>query len=435
MNRFAVSSALVWCLLATSISACSSDSKSSAGTGGQGGQGAQGGQGGATGDVSPHTLSYDDPNIQYSGRILFSAGKAPRFSAPGVNLTVRFKGVGASMIVVDSAPSNSANYFEVVVDGDYDHGTKQKPDDSGIVPLVQDLPYGEHVLNIVKRTEASTGSVDFRSITVLGEPLAPPEKPAHKIEIIGDSISVGSGNEAADGSADCMMDYGRPFSNASKAYGPRIARTLGAEYHVTAVSGIGALRNYQCGDANVAPDPNAMPQVYDRTLIERADSPKWDTSLFVPDAVLMMIGTNDFSPDSCNKPALNETVDPTNYAAFIQVLGDFVTKLEGYYPDAEIFLTSSPMLHDGWPDATYTSDTSQRAAISSVAENVNTAQGNDKVHVILAAYDKTRYAGRGCGTHPNAYEHGIIAGLDASKPSDPLPPALILNPMKAVLGW
>lgn len=423
MKKSFARSALFLGVISCATLACSSDDKSPAD--GQPQAGAPSTAGGpATGDTSEHVYSYDDPNIVYSGRVLFTEGKAPRFSAPAVTISARFSGVSASMKIVDGAAV--ATYFDVIVDGDYAQAAKVKADDNGVAVLAQDLPYGEHELQVVKRTEASAGSVDFKSFTFAGEILPPPDRPAHKIEIIGDSISAGSGNEALNGSAQCNEDYSRPYSDASKAWGPVLARALDAEYHVTAVSGIGALRNYNCKNNDT------MPVVYDRVFLERADSPLYDHSQFVPDAVVMMIGTNDFAPADCNRIALNEEVDPESYAAFIETLSKFVGVLREDYPDAEIFLLSSPMLHDGWPDATFTSDTSQRAAISQVVEDLNaTDVGAGKLHVVLADYSKTKITGRGCGTHPNVFEHAIIGGADKSEVS----PELILNPVKSVMGW
>jgi hypothetical protein len=396
----------------------------------RGASGNNGGTGGSgpTGDTSSHTYLYDDPGILYSGRISSVAGKPPRFSAPAVTISARFKGVSAAMTIFDN--SASANYFEAVIDGDFASAKKIRPADAGATELFSDLPYGEHELTVVKRTEASTGTVDFKSFTFGGEILEAPERPSRKIEIIGDSISAGSGNEAANGSAECNEDFGRPYSNASKSYGPLLARALHADYQLTAVSGIGAIRNYNCNDHD------AMPQVYDRVFLENPTSVAWDHSAFVPDAIVMILGTNDFAPASCKRVALNETVDPENYALYISTMKDFLGVLRGYYPEAQIFLVSSPMLHDGWPDATYTSDTSHRAAITTVAEEMNALEAEgEKVHVLLADYSQTRLTGRGCGTHPSAYEHGIMAGLDANKPSDPVPASLMLDPIKAVMGW
>jgi hypothetical protein len=134
---------------------------------------------------------------------------------------------------------------------------------------------------------------------------------------------------------------------------------------------------------------------------------------------------------------LNEGTDPENYAAFVTELGTFVTLLRGYYPAAEIFLTSSPMLRDGWPNATYTSSTDHRSALTSLAEALNEdeAAGTGKVHLLLPDFSKTKIVGRGCGSHPNAFEHGIMAGVDSARPADMAPAELFLNPIKQVMGW
>ncbi|HWA72145.1 MAG TPA: hypothetical protein VG937_07425 [Polyangiaceae bacterium] len=157
------------------------------------------GSGGQTGDITSHTYNYDDPGIVYSGRISNVDGKPPRFSAPAVTISARFKGVSAAMTVFDNAAS--ANYFDAIIDNDFANAKKVKPADAGPTELFTDLPYGEHEIKVVKRTEASTGSVDFKSFTFGGEILEALERPSRRIEIIGDSISAGSGNEAANGSA------------------------------------------------------------------------------------------------------------------------------------------------------------------------------------------------------------------------------------------
>ncbi len=380
-----------------------------------------------TPDTTLRTYAYDDPNIAYSGRIQFFDDKGPKYSAPAVTVSARFKGVSVAVKLLDF--SSTANFFDAVIDDDYANPKRIALDESGLTQVVSDLPYGEHTIRWIKRTESSAGQVEFRGFVIGGEILPKPAAPTRRIEIIGDSISAGSGNEAAAGSAQCQQDFGRPWSNASRSYGPMLARTLDAEYHVTAVSGIGALRNYTCSDTN------SMPKVYDRVFLERADSPLWDHAAYSPDAVIVALGTNDFSPASCDRIALNETVDPENYALFQSELEAFLTTLRGLHESAEIILISSPMLNDGWPNASYTSDTSQRAAISAVAEKMNADDPSGKIHVVLADYSSTRIAGRGCGSHPNTYEHGIMAGFDLSRPTETTAAKLLLEPIQQIMGW
>ena len=445
MNRVLGASLLLICIVGTWAAGCSSSksptSIGNAVTGGNGG-GAGGGDsstggtatsGGDSGtqidagpqDTTLRAYDADDPNLVYTGRIDFSDPKAPRYSSPAVYVTAKFRGVSVSVKV--KSDTSSTNYFDLVIDGDAAHATKvQTSANTGWLNAVSNLTYGEHTATLVKRTEASPGEVQFQGFEFGGTILPPPAAKPHKIEIIGDSISCGSGDLAADKSTQCN-DINQ-YSNANLAYGPVLARQLNADYVVTAYSGIGTIRNDNCGT-------DTMPVIYDRLFLEKASSGDagsnvWDTTEFKPDAILIGLGTNDFKPGSCSNPPLNETYDPTNYALFISTLKNFITTLRGYYADAnggtgpEFFLLSSPMINDGWPDSTYTSDTDQRAAITTVANGLNgNSTGTGKVHVfLLTAAQKGALADAGCGTHPVVSDHAKLA-------------ADIIDLVKTTMGW
>ena len=117
--------------------------------------------------------------------------------------------------------------------------------------IATNLPYGEHEITIVKRTEPNVGMGFFAGFEIAGEILPPPDRPAHKLLFFGDSITAGSGSEVPDGDPGCTADeWGQPFENADMAYGPVAARMLDADYHVLGVSGIGLVRNYSSNSAN-----------------------------------------------------------------------------------------------------------------------------------------------------------------------------------------
>ena len=73
-----------------------------------------------------------------------------------------------------------------------------------------------------------------------------------------------------------------------------------------------------------------MPELYPRTLPGRATS-RWDFSRFVPDAVVINLGTNDFGIG-----------DPG--VAFQDAYTLFVRDLREHYPSARFFLAVGPML-------------------------------------------------------------------------------------------
>ena len=377
------------------------------------------------------TYDADDPNIQYFGRVDRDTDpKAPRFSAPAVTVRARFSGTSAAVLLADQFRYGRRNYFDAIID-------EGKVDDSGaslaisvkILPekgvtrydVMAGLPAGDHSITLVKRTESSIGYTDFLGFEFDGTILDMPAVPRHKLQIIGDSINCGVGDDLPKhtGTTDiegtfCKEDtWGVPYHDAFLAFGVDTARHFGAEYQVAAVSGIGLIRDYSSKSAD---DTRPLPEVYDSLFLEDKASPAWDPKAFVPDAVLIALGTNDFSPgdNPTSSPRERMTVD-----AFVAAYVDFLDKLMGsdYYPDAQFFVLGSPMLGDGYPDATYTYRTDLETAIAEVEAHYAATSAN--VHAVKL--QKT--FGKGCGTHPAASEHETVAVSD-------LEPAVA-----AVMGW
>jgi len=223
--------------------------------------------------------------------------------------------------------------------------------------------------------------------------MSTPSNPARRMEFIGDSISCGSGNEAANESEQCQEDgWGQPYQNARLAFGPVLARKMKAGYHVTAVAGIGLIRNY-----SFQYDARPLPEVYDSLFLEQTNSPAWDHTRFVPDALVIGLGTNDFSPGDSDRPSMK--VDD-----FVTAYIKFINKLRTYFPNATIFFVSSPMLGDRWPTSADRFSTDQiNAIIKSVAECNN--NGDAKIYKFMS----TKIIGLGCGTHPNVEQHAALA--------------------------
>lgn len=387
------------------------------GTSGAGGSGSgeagggAGGEGGVPG-VEPTFTSYgaDDANFRYSGRIDFSNPKSPRFGEGAVHVLARFRGTALRVLVNDDFRYGTyRDYFEVVIDGSERHKISPVRGTTAY-EITRSLSDAEHTVVVSKRTEASIGTARFLGLDVAGELLEPPPVEPHRIEIIGDSISAGSGNEANNGSTKCSEDgWGQPYENADLAYGPVLARKLNADYHVTAVSGIGLVRNYSS-----MYDARPMPQVYDLLFVDSTASPVWDTTLFVPDAILITLGTNDFSPGDNPpgdpRPAMDKTVYYNAYVAFVDTL-------HGYYPNAHVFGVSSPMLGDGWPSSTDTFATD----LKSVLTDVEAHYATDEVPLFHKVF-VSKVAGTGCGTHPGVAEHAQIASQ-------------IEPTIRSVMGW
>jgi lysophospholipase L1-like esterase len=370
-------------------------------------------------DVSLHTYAPNDPNIFASGRVNTSDSSKTRYSINGVTFTAQFQGTDASVVLQDELRYGKyRNTYDVVVDG-VTSSMDIQPDWTGVqtvYPIATGLAYGPHEVTVIKRTEPTVGTGWFLGFQFAGTILPPPAPPAHKIEIIGDSITAGAGLEALNNAPACTAapdGWGLGVENVHKAYGPVLAGLLDAEYHVLGVSGIGLVRDYS---SNTADDLRTMPEVYDLLYPELpADSSNvWDTTQWTPDAIVIGLGTNDFSPGDNTADNPRPKMDiPTFVAAYVA----FIHTLRGYYPDAQIFPISSPLLGDGYPDATYTSATDLVTSVAMIEAQL-TAAGDTKVH----KFDVTHVNGNGCGTHPDATQQAYTANQVAPF-------------IKPIMGW
>jgi hypothetical protein len=198
------------------------------------------------------TIPPEDPEVQYSGRFDFSDPTRPVGSASGVSVSLRFRGDSVRVSFEDQFLWNSdtnvnQGYYDVIVDDlepvklepvkgvtDYD------------VPV--ELPCEEHTVTLFKRTEANIGNFTFLGFQV-AQALDAPAPPEHRILVIGDSITCGSGVDAQDGTPECASDgatgyWGQPYENAYGAWGSVLARAVGAERQTVCESGKGLVRNY-----------------------------------------------------------------------------------------------------------------------------------------------------------------------------------------------
>jgi lysophospholipase L1-like esterase len=362
----------------------------------------------------------DDPNIQYAGRIDFANAKQPAFALGATSITAAFRGIGVAVLLEDEHRYGLwRNYYDAIVDGVV--VAKIRPDDDPTIisyPVASNLPYGDHVVTIVKRTEANVGVGFFDGFDVAGVLRPPPARPARKMLFFGDSITAGSGVEATDGDPACSADgWGQPVQNADASYGPDAARPLGAESHVFGVAGIGLVRNWESDPAKA--DTRPLPQVYDFVYPERsgADMAIWPPSYYLPDAIVVALGTNDFSPGPLNPD--NTPVDGRammDAATFATAYVAFIDTLRADYPAAHVFMMGSPMLIDGWPTAAYKSKSGLDAAINLVEEHYATA-GDAKVHAVFVSRQ-----GGGCAAHPN------VTGQQATGME-------LAAAVQAALGW
>lgn len=313
----------------------------------------------------------DNPNIQYTGRIEFSNPKLPRFWAPGVYITAKFKGPDCAFIINDEVLwDNSHNYIEVVVDNQKPVRLKLKSK-TDTIQAATGLPRGEHTITICKNTESGIGYLEFAGF-LCRQLVEPAPKPERKIEFIGNSITCGTGMDLSV--LACNIGQWYDQHNAYMSYGPVTARSLNAQWHLSAVSGIGLI--HSCCDMSIT-----MPQVFNKVNM-RTDSIDWNFTQYTPQVVTIALGQNDGIQDS---------------TTFTHAYINFIGQVRERYPSAHIVCLTSPMA-----DAQLTAVL--KNYITGMVDYIN--QRGDK---LVSRYFFSRQYYAGCGGHPDLAEHQQIA--------------------------
>ena len=140
-----------------------------------------------------------------------------------------------------------------------------------------------HNVKIRKRSEANSGAAIVRRIKIdRGGRFytALPDSRTRKIQVLGDSITCGVGNLwTKSGEPENGLDY----EDGNATYATMLADRFGAKLDVCAISGIGI--------GNAKNEPWPLLPVYEKED-NRSDAP-FDFSAFVPDVVIIGLGTND----------------------------------------------------------------------------------------------------------------------------------------------
>lgn len=216
-------------------------------------------------------------------------------------ISVKFSGsvLKAKLVVMEDAiPSPpgfppTPDYYPcvgVVVDGG-ELENRQEIRENGLFTLWEGEA-GEHTLRFVKLSENSRGKLGIQALVCDGQilPAVWEEKPV--MEIIGDSITCGFGNESSNNSPEFLCSE----ENGWITYGALAARELGYEWRQICVSGISASQpeHPMFPMAGMNEIYHLTDQLYaQRTGTEAAC---WDFENHKTDIVVLNLGTNDVNP-------------------------------------------------------------------------------------------------------------------------------------------
>ncbi len=306
--------------------------------------------------------------VHVGGRVV-AEGQALRFGWPGTYFEGRFRGTDVTV-----AFDTKTDFYRVLVDGKL-FQTLTKPERTEL--RVTGLKPGIHTVRLEKLTESQSGGGSFLGFFTHGTPMAPPVRRL-QIEFIGDSHSVGYGNISA--TRDCNPAQVHDTTDTSQAFGPILAKRLGADYRVIAYSGYGIVRNYAGGK----PGEN-LPFLYPRAIPGEPAKAAADKG-WRPKVIVINLGTNDFStPVHAGEGWADAAALRADYRAKYIA---FVRARKAAQPGARIVLMGAENFY---------------ADVAAVAAATGAAP------VKVPALEMT-----GCNWHPSRKDHRVMADLLAA---------------------
>lgn len=419
----------------------------------------------------PHATIGPNPEIKFVGRFDTRDPQNIKFDFSGNVIAARFEGpqVSARLEALEQDV-----LFSAVVDGGqpveiHVISHNAQPDDfkpPQAYLLAEGLGPGPHEIVLHRDTEAQNGGpVVFRGFDFGGGRLLPPTQRPRRIELIGDSITCGYGDEGLNATCPFDIEVRRfkcpegqlpadfekrfpecevqrvPFTeNQYLAYGSIVGRRLDADVSTVCLSGRGVYRNYRepkdpvSGKAETEAQKDGattVPMIWrERTLggkreFVTKDTPPdqqanlnvpWDfTKEPEPQVVVINLGTNDFTRDTkLNNQGNVEAKDgqgdnvpdgDIDLELFRTTYRDFVRDVRAKRPNAHIFLAVPPMISDQYP--VDNARKSLDGVLKSIAAEFDT-DGDKKVYAMDLVEQGTRY-GLGCDYHPNLRVHEIMA--------------------------
>ena len=373
--------------------------------------------GSETGDISPANGC-----MRYIGRVYDNRAEGTvDYDWPGIVTMANFKGTSVAAKFRTESSLNGNVWFDAYVDGRkvvrypvsspavsgaatdgqtviYNHGSLRLWSDTTEYVLARGLSDGEHELVLVKRSETNFAPVHFAGLGLdAGKGLVriPTARSARRIEVVGDSYSVGYGDEypTADyvdetkpyvqgkSGGTCSDEQFHAYTNSGAAYAHAMADMLGAEVHLSAYSGLGMERNYS-GNTSY----NSFPGYYGRVL-QSSDAVRLDPLTWHPQLMVVMLGTNDFSvPLGSNEDAYAD--EEALNAAYRASYHAFLHKQRELHPGIKFVVGGTPL-------DVNVSGNKQIEQAQLVIEEERAVGNNDVVF-----FKFTNTSGYGCAWHP-----------------------------------
>ena len=321
--------------------------------------------------------------FHYQGRVEKMQHNQAILIGSASSITFDFKGNSCSISLQSLV--DHQNYVSLELDGKYIGRIRIEKGEVKSFPIVVSEKKRIHHLAIYKATEAANGGVLFAGTTAkIKESKTPKTK--KKIELIGDSITCGFGNDAS--TIPCGTGDWYDQHNAYWAYGSVLSRSLDIDYVLSSVSGYGMYRNWN--DEHL--EEPIIPDVYENLYLNKDSSKRYDFK-FQPDLVSICLGTNDLSDGDGKKPRL-----PFNEEKYVSNYIEFIKTVYKHAPNTRIVLLNSPMVSGD-----------RNITLVKCLKKVIQAFENDTAHKKIELFQFQPMEPQGCGYHPDIADDKVMA--------------------------
>jgi hypothetical protein len=325
------------------------------------------------------------PEIGHYGRTVFDQNKELELISSASFVEFSFTGDSCRVFLRNIAPGrDDYNYVSIELDNQYMGRIKVEKRVRAAYTIKAGTNSSSHLLRIYKATESQNGVVVFAG--ALGTGISAVEHPTRKkIEFIGNSITAAMAADLTE--IPCGNGKWYDQHNAYYSYASRVARAVGADFLLSAVSGIGIYRNWNSLNPT-------MPQVYESAYLQIDSAQRWDFSRYTPDVVSICLGTNDFSDGDGKTPRL-----PFDSSAYINNYIKFLGTVYSHYPSTQIALLSSPMLNGAKAAMMVT-------CLETVKARAKEAYPGKKD---IQLFQFQPMVPKGCSYHPDLKDHEVLA--------------------------
>lgn len=271
------------------------------------------------------TIYADHHHVKHLGRVLFQdsilwlalSGSGIAFTFYGRHLELCLQGDDNA----DSPTQDDKARFAIWIDDIRVMDTTLTEPEMHCTLIDNTFPAAYHV-RVVKLSEAPMSIIGIRQLAADDEAVFTPAKESErKIEFIGDSITCGYGID------DDNLDHA--FSTATedvtKAYAYLTSQALHADYSMVSYSGHGIISGYT--ETDEKKEEELIPPFYPLVGFSHGtykgcaltDTP-WDFSAFIPDLIVINLGTNDDS--YCQDIISRQEEFSSQYRAFLKEVRD-----------------------------------------------------------------------------------------------------------------